>query len=68
MLRRLLSSNGKKIVDYNQLNIELLDDQLQEMAEFNFNLQLENTTLLGELQFLKSKFLVHENTNVVHQL
>jgi hypothetical protein len=68
MLRRLLSSNGKKIVDYNQLNIELLEDQLQEMAEFNFNLQLENTTLLGELQFLKSKFLVHENTNVVHQL
>jgi hypothetical protein len=43
MLCRLLSSNGKKIVDYNQRNIELLEDQLQEMAEFNFNLQLENT-------------------------
>jgi hypothetical protein len=68
MLRRLLSSNGKKIVDYNQRNIELLEDQLQKMAEFNFNLQLDNTTLLGELQFLKYKFLVHENTNDVHQL
>jgi hypothetical protein len=40
---RLLSSNVRKIVHYNQCNMELLEDQLQEMVEFNFNLQLENT-------------------------
>jgi hypothetical protein len=58
MLRRLLASNGQKIVDYNQHNVELLEDQLQNMAERNFELQLENTALLGELQFLKSKIVM----------
>jgi uncharacterized protein YecA (UPF0149 family) len=58
MLRRLLAPNGQKIVDYNQHNVELLEDQLQNMAECNFELQLENTALLGELQFLKSKIVM----------
>jgi hypothetical protein len=54
LLRRLLSSIGHKLVDYIYYNVILLEDQLEKMADENYQLQLENATLLAEIKFLNS--------------
>lgn len=55
MLRRLRSSNGKQIIDYNHYNIQLLERQLQHALEQNLNLQIQVDALTEELRVLKHK-------------
>jgi hypothetical protein len=54
LLRRLLSSTNHKLVDYNYYNVILLEAQLEKMADENYQLQLENATLLAENKYLSS--------------
>jgi hypothetical protein len=60
LLRRLLSSTNHKLVDYNYYNVILLENQLEKMADENYQLQLENAALLAEIKFLSS----NNSTNV----
>jgi hypothetical protein len=39
VLRRLLSSSNHKLIDYNYHNVILLENQLERMADENFQLQ-----------------------------
>jgi hypothetical protein len=54
LLRRLLSSTNHKLVDYNYHNVILLEDQLERMADENYQLHLEIATLSEEIKFLNS--------------
>jgi regulator of replication initiation timing len=54
VLRRLLSSSNHKLIDYNYHNVILLENQLERMADENFQLQLENATLVEEVKYLSS--------------
>jgi hypothetical protein len=54
LLRRLLSSTNHKLIDYNHHNVVLLEAQLERMAAINYDLQVENTTLLAEVNYLTS--------------
>jgi hypothetical protein len=54
LLRRLLSSTNHKLVDYNYYNVILLENQLEKMADENYQLQLENAALSAEIKFLCS--------------
>lgn len=57
MLRRLLSSNGKQIIDYNHYNVQLLEWQLQQSVEHMTELQIQNVTLVEELRTLRLKLV-----------
>jgi hypothetical protein len=54
LLRRLLSSTNHKLIDYNYYNVILLENQLEKMADENYQLQLENAALSAEIKFLCS--------------
>jgi hypothetical protein len=54
LLRRLLSATNQKLIDYNHHNVVLLEAQLERMAAINYDLQVENTTLLAEVNYLTS--------------
>jgi hypothetical protein len=54
LLRRYLSSTNHKLVDYNYHNVILLEDQLERMADENYQLHLEIATLSEEIKFLNS--------------
>jgi hypothetical protein len=54
LLRRLLSATNHKLIDYNHHNVVLLEAQLERMAAINYDLQVENTTLLAEVNYLTS--------------
>jgi hypothetical protein len=54
LMRRLLSSTNHKVIDYNYHNVVLLEEQLEKMADENFELQLENATLLTEINHLNA--------------
>jgi hypothetical protein len=58
LLRRLLSSTNHKIVDFNHHNVLLLEDQLERMADQNYELQVENATLMEEIKFIQSNHVV----------
>jgi cell division protein FtsB len=53
-MRRLLSSTNHKLIDYNHHNVILLEEQLEKMADENYELQLENATLVEEIKYLNS--------------
>lgn len=55
LLRRILSSTGKQIVDYNYHNVQLLETQLIHTLECNVDLKIENSALVQEMKFLKEK-------------
>jgi hypothetical protein len=54
LMRRLLSSTNHKLIDYNHHNVILLEEQLEKMADENYELQLENATLVEEIKYLNS--------------
>jgi hypothetical protein len=54
LMRRLLSSTNHKLIDYNHHNVILLEEQLEKMADKNYELQLENATLVEEIKYLNS--------------
>jgi hypothetical protein len=54
LMRRLLSSTNHKLIDYNHHNVILLEEQLEKMADENYDLQLENATLVEEIKYLNS--------------
>jgi hypothetical protein len=54
LLRRLLAATNHKLIDYNHYNVVLLEAQLESMADTNYNLLVENTTLLAEVNYLTS--------------
>jgi hypothetical protein len=54
LLRRLLSSTNHKLIDYNYHNVLLLEKQLEKMADENYELHLENATLVEEIKFLNA--------------
>jgi hypothetical protein len=54
LLRRLLSSTNHKLIDYNHHNVVLLEAQLERMADTNYDLHVENMTLLEEVKYLNS--------------
>jgi cell division protein FtsB len=54
LMRRLLSSTNHKLIDYNYHNVVLLEEQLEKMADENYELQLENATLLAEINHLNA--------------
>jgi hypothetical protein len=58
LLRRLLSLTNHKIVDFNHHNVLLLEDQLERMADQNYELQVENATLMEEIKFIQSNHVV----------
>lgn len=59
LIRRLLSSTGKKILDYNQRNVELLENQLQKKIIENFELKVENAVLGQDILCLEKKLKGH---------
>jgi hypothetical protein len=54
LLRRLLSSTNHKLIDYNYHNVLLLEKQLEKMADENYELLLENATLVEEIKFFNA--------------
>jgi hypothetical protein len=54
LLRRLLSTTNHKLVDYNYYNVILLEAQLEKMTDENYQLKLENATLMVENKYLSS--------------
>jgi hypothetical protein len=55
LLRRLLSSTNHKLIDYNYHNVILLENQLEKMTDENYELHLENSTLMEEIKYLNSR-------------
>ena len=55
VVTQIIASTGRKVFDYNQYNVLLLENQIQRLADRTFELHLENAALQGELKYYISK-------------